>query len=46
MNTWENLDLLRAQTFEAVFAVIAILAGDTIVAKFDQEMQKHILRPS
>ena len=34
----KHSDRLRAQNFEAVLAVILIWAGDTIFAKFPQEV--------
>ena len=40
----EHSDRVLAQNFEAVLAVIAILAKDLIFAKFCQEVYKHILR--
>ena len=45
-NISEHSDQLLAQNFEAVLAVIAIWAVDTIFAKNQQEVQKHILRHS
>ena len=37
-------DLVLAHNFDAILAVVAMLAGDTIFAKFYQEVQTHILR--